>query len=142
MKKVRVRYWLLKSEPDEWSWSMQVAKGTVGEPWTGVRNYQARNLMKEMQVGDLCFFYHSGKTREIVGVVEVMEAYQPDPTDVSGRFGMVVVAARDSLQPISLQWIKNHPDLQEMKLLKQSRLSVQPVTNEEWNILLNKGQEE
>ena len=137
-----MRYWLLKSEPEEWSWSMQIAKGSEGEPWTGVRNYQARNLMKEMQVGDLCFFYHSGKTRGIVGVVEVMEAYQPDPTDASGRFGMVVVVARDSLQPISLQWIKNHPDLQEMKLLKQSRLSVQPVTNEEWNILLNKGQEE
>lgn len=137
-----MRYWLLKSEPEEWSWSMQVAKGTAGEPWTGVRNYQARNLMKEMQVGDLCFFYHSGKTRSIVGVVEVMEAYQPDPTDASGRFGMVVVAARYSLQHISLQWIKKHPDLQEMKLLKQSRLSVQSVTNEEWNILLNKGQEE
>jgi len=137
-----VRYWLLKSEPEEWSWSMQVAKGPEGEPWTGVRNYQARNFMKEMEVGDLCFFYHSGKTREIVGVVEVMEAYQPDPTDVRGRFGMVVIAARDSLQPISLEWIKEHSDLQEMKLLKQSRLSVQPVTNEEWNILLNKGQEE
>ena len=137
-----MQYWLIKSEPDVWSIEKQKKAGKKGVAWDGVRNYQASNNLKKMKLGDLCFFYHSGKTREIVGVVEVMQAYQPDPTDASGRFGMVVVAARDSLQPISLQWIKNHPDLQEMKLLKQSRLSVQPVTNEEWNILLNKGQEE
>jgi len=134
-----MQYWLLKSEPDEWSWTEQVAIGDLGEPWTGVRNYQARNYLQQMRVGDLAFFYHSGKVRWVVGTVEVIKAYEPDPTDVTGKFGMVTVRARSPLTPVSLSWIKKHPMLQMMKLNKQPRLSVQPVTKEEWDIIVEKG---
>ena len=134
-----MQYWLLKSEPDEWSWTEQVAIGELGEPWTGVRNYQARNYMQQMRVGDLGFFYHSGKVRSVVGTVEVIKAYEPDPTDATGKFGMVTVKARCFLTPVSLSWIKEHSMLQMMKLNKQPRLSVQPVTKEEWDIIVSKG---
>lgn len=134
-----MQYWLLKSEPDEWSWMEQVAIGDFGEPWTGVRNYQARNYMQQMRFGDLGFFYHSGKVRSVVGIVEVIKVYEPDPTDTTGKFGMVTVKARCSLTPVSLFWIKEHPMLQRMKLNKQPRLSVQPVTKEEWDIIVEKG---
>ena len=123
-----MQYWLLKSEPDEWSWTDQVSVGERGEPWTGVRNYQARNYLQQMQVGDLGFFYHSGKVRSVVGIVEVIKSYEPDPTDPTGKFGMVTVKTRCSLTPVSLSWIKEHSMLQMMKLNKQPRLSVQPVT--------------
>lgn len=122
-----MQYWLLKSEPDEWSWTDQVSVGELGEPWTGVRNYQARNYMQQMRVGDLGFFYHSGKVRSVVGIVEVIKSYEPDPTDPTdptGKFGMVTMKTRCSLTPVSLSWIKEHSMLQMMKLNKQPRLSV------------------
>lgn len=129
-------YWLIKSEPSTWSWADQVAKGT--EPWNGVRNYQARNNLKSMKIGDLCFFYHSVKERSIVGIVEVVSDYRLDPTDHDGVFGLVdVKTVRSLVKPVCLDQIKLVPALQNMALLKQSRLSVQPVTCEEWQIILD-----
>lgn len=129
-------FWLIKSEPSTWSWADQVAKGI--EPWEGVRNYQARNNLKAMKIGDLCFFYHSVKKRSIKGIVEVVSDYRLDPTDHDGVFGLVdVKAVRPLKKPICLDQIKLVPALQEMALLKQSRLSVQPVTAEEWAVILH-----
>lgn len=129
-------FWLIKSEPSTWSWADQVAKGI--EPWEGVRNYQARNNLKAMKIGDLCFFYHSVKERSIKGIVEVVSDYRLDPTDHDGVFGLVdVKAVRPLKKPICLDQIKLVPALQEMELLKQSRLSVQPVTAEEWAVILH-----
>ena len=124
-------YWLLKSEPGAWSWDDQVKEG-VGE-WDGVRNYQANNNMKAMKKGDRCFFYHSVNAKEIVGVVEVVKEHYPDHTDASGRFGMVdVKPVMPVKQPVTLAQIKEEPALQDMKLVRQSRLSVSPVTAAEW----------
>ena len=124
-------YWLLKSEPGSWSWDDQVREG-VGE-WDGVRNHQANNNMKAMKQGDRCFFYHSVNDKEIVGVVEVVKEHYPDPTDASGRFGMVdVKPVVPVTQTVSLQQIKQDPLLQDMQLVRQSRLSVSPVTAAEW----------
>ncbi len=134
-----MQFWLLKSEPDEWSWTDQVQCGMQGEAWTGVRNYQARNFMKSMAQGDRCLFYHSGRKREIVGVVEIIKTYEPDPTDASGRFGMVTVRALQSLIPVELSWIKQQSNLQSMVLLRQPRLSVQPITVSEWDIIVSRG---
>jgi len=126
-------YWLFKSEPDAWSWEQQKKKGAKGEPWSGVRNFTAANNMKAMKKGDQGFFYHSGKAREIVGIVEVIGEYHPDPTDESGRFGLVEVkAVRDVPKPVTLAVIKADPKFKDMSLVKFSRLSVQPVTAEEW----------
>ncbi len=124
-------YWLMKSEPDTWSWSDHVRDGVA--EWDGVRNFQANNNMKAMKIGDRCFFYHSGKAREIVGIVEVVKEHYPDPTDASGRFGMVDVKALMPVDtPVTLADIKNDPALKDMKLVRQSRLSVSPVTPDEW----------
>ena len=129
--------WLLKTEPEEWSWTDQIQKGAEGEAWSGVRNYQAQKYLKEMSCGDLCFFYHSGKKKEIVGIVEVSSSFSIDLTDPTGKFGLVWVRAKESVQkPVSLETIKAHPQLSNMRLLKQSRLSVMPVEEEEWNIIL------
>jgi predicted RNA-binding protein with PUA-like domain len=129
-------YWLFKSEPEAWSWQQQKRKGASGEPWSGVRNFQAANAMKAMAKGDLGFFYHSGEERRIVGIVEVAGEYRPDPSDESGRFGMVVVkAARDLPKPVTLAGIKAVPELSGMMLVRNSRLSVQPVKAEEWKIV-------
>jgi predicted RNA-binding protein with PUA-like domain len=129
-------YWLLKSEPEAWSWDQQKGKGVKGEPWSGVRNYTAANNMKAMKKGDLGFFYHSGEERSIVGIVEVIGEYRPDPTDESGRFGLVVVkAVRDVPKPVSLAEIKATAKLKDMELVKFSRLSVQPVRPEEWKLV-------
>lgn len=125
-------FWLVKSEPHTWSWDDQIRKGT--EHWDGVRNYQASNNMKAMRVGDRAFFYHSGKDREIVGMVEIVREYYPDPGDVSGRFGMVDVKTIGPLpRPVGLQEIKADPALQDMALVRQSRLSVMPVTKAQWD---------
>lgn len=133
-------YWLFKSEPETWSWEAQKKKGAKGEPWSGVRNYAAANNMKAMKKGDRGFFYHSGEERRIVGIVEVIGEYRPDPTDVTGRFGLVdVMAVRDVPEPVTLATIKAVPALKEMVLVKFSRLSVQPVTAEEWKILCAMG---
>lgn len=132
---VSASHWLVKSEPFKWSWDMQVKKGVQG--WDGVRNYQASNNMKAMKTGDLAFFYHSNEGKEIVGIVEVVEEYHPDPTDESGKFGMVSFKAVKPLKKtVTLAQIKDTPKLKDMALLKQSRLSVSPVTKEEWDFIL------
>lgn len=126
-------YWLFKSEPGTWSWDDQKASGARGEPWNGVRNHLAKNQMQAMKKGDKGFFYHSVKEKQIVGTVEVVEEYQPDPTDASGRFGLVVIKALDDMpKPVTLDQIKAEPKLAEMVLVNNSRLSVQPVTADEW----------
>ena len=133
-------YWLLKSEPGTWSWEDQINKGDEGEGWDGVRNYQASNNMKKMEIGDLAFFYHSVSEKSIVGIVEIIEKYQPDPTDLSGRFGMVVVKALKSFnRHVSLSDIKSNQDLQDISLVKQSRLSVMPIVEKHWEIILKMG---
>ena len=133
-------YWLLKSEPGTWSWEDQIKKGDEGEGWDGVRNYQASNNMKNMEIGDLAFFYHSVSEKSIVGIVEIIEKYQPDPTDLSGRFGMVVVKALKSFnRHVSLSDIKSNQDLQDISLVKQSRLSVMPIVEKHWEIILKMG---
>jgi predicted RNA-binding protein with PUA-like domain len=130
-------YWLFKTEPSTWSWENQKKKGAKGEPWSGVRNYQAANNMKAMQKGDLGFFYHSVDEKRIVGIVEVIGLYRQDPTDESGKFGLVdVKAVRDMARPITLAEIKADPKLADMVLVKNSRLSVQPVTAAEWQRIL------
>ena len=129
-------YWLFKSEPDTWGWSDQVAKGDAGEEWDGVRNYQARNFMREMKLGDLGFFYHSQKDRKVVGIVEVCAEAHPDSTTDDDRWECVdIKAVRPFTKPVSLDMIKADPRLSEMVLVKNSRLSVQPVTKEEWRMV-------
>ncbi|MDQ8698496.1 EVE domain-containing protein [Hyphomicrobium sp. LHD-15] len=126
-------YWLLKSEPDAFSWDQLVAKGAKGEPWTGVRNFQARNNMRAMQIGDLGFFYHSNIGKEAVGILEVIALAHPDQTDDTGAWQCVDVRAVEPLpKPVSLADIKANPKLAEMKLVTTARLSVQPVTDAEW----------
>ena len=133
-------YWLLKSEPGTWSWDDQLKKGDEGEGWDGVRNYQASNNMKKMEIGDLAFFYHSVNEKSIVGIVSIIEKYQDDPTDKTGRFGMVVVKAINSFtKSVSLSEIKSNKKLQGISLIKQSRLSVMPITKEHWDIILEMG---
>ena len=134
-------YWLLKSEPGTWSWDDQLKKGDEGEGWDGVRNYQASNNMKKMEIGDLAFFYHSVNEKSIVGIVSIIEKYQDDPTDKTGRFGMVVVKAIKSFtKSVSLSEIKSNEKLQGISLIKQSRLSVMPITKEHWDIILGMGE--
>ena len=134
-------YWLLKSEPGTWSWDDQLKKGDEGEGWDGVRNYQASNNMKKMEIGDLAFFYHSVNEKSIVGIVSIIEKYQDDPTDKTGRFGMVVVMAIKSFtKSVSLSEIKSNKKLQGISLIKQSRLSVMPITKEHWDIILEMGE--
>ncbi len=134
-------YWLLKSEPGTWSWDDQLKKGDEGEGWDGVRNYQASNNMKKMEIGDLAFFYHSVNEKSIVGIVSIIEKYQDDPTDKTGRFGMVVVKAIKSFtKSVSLSEIKSNQKLQGISLIKQSRLSVMPIAKEHWDIILEMGE--
>tara|TARA_B100000989_G_C19448716_1_gene430722 strand:- start:377 stop:796 length:420 start_codon:yes stop_codon:yes gene_type:complete len=136
-----MQYWLLKSEPLTWSWQNQLDRGDHGEGWDGVRNYQASNNMKAMAIGDLAFFYHSVNEKQIVGIVEVCDLYHPDPTDASGRFGMVKVKAVKSLvMPVTLADIKADERLRDMALVRQSRLSVTPVSAAHWDIIMDKAQ--
>lgn len=131
------RFWLMKSEPETWSWDQQVAQGDEGESWDGVRNYQAAKSMKEMAISDLVFFYHSGKTREIVGICEVIKPYHSDSTDETGRFGMVTIKALKKLSnPVTLKDIKASPELSNLGLVKQSRLSVMSIDEEAWFIII------
>lgn len=133
-------YWLVKSEPSTWSWDQQVAKGATGEPWTGVRNYAARIHLNAMKKGDLAFYYHSNEGKEIVGIAKIVRAAYPDPTDKTEKFVCVDLAADKPLKKfVTLEDIKATPKLAEMALLKQSRLSVQPVTAEEWKIVCKMG---
>ncbi|MDA8585814.1 EVE domain-containing protein [Rhodobacteraceae bacterium] len=130
-------YWLFKSEPSTWSWDDQLAKGEAGEEWDGVRNYQARNHMRTMKIGDLGFFYHSQKDKEIVGIVEVCAEVHPDSSTDDERWECVDIKAVSSLKsPVTLTQVKDDPRLQDMVLANNTRLSVQPVTKAEWDIVL------
>ena len=131
-------YWLVKSEPAAWSWRQQVEAGTTH--WDGVRNHQAARNLKAMRVGDRAFFYHSGEAREIVGIVDVVREYCPDPSDPSGRFGMVDVrAVRAFDKPVTLAVIKADPRLWHLALVRQSRLSVMPIDDDAWRMLCRMG---
>ena len=133
-----MQYWLMKSEPETWSWEQQVKAGAKGEGWDGVRNYQASNNMKKMKKGDLCFFYHSNIGKEIVGIVEVIKESYLDKTDKSGRFVAVTVRFREKLKtPVTLENIKMNKKLSHLSLIKQSRLSVMPIDSKSWKILNN-----
>jgi predicted RNA-binding protein with PUA-like domain len=130
-------YWLFKSEPSSWSWDDQMAAGAAGTGWDGVRNYQAANNMKAMALGDLGFFYHSVDEKRIVGIVQVSALYHPDPTDATGRFGMVdVKAVQPVTTPVTLAEIKANPALEGFALIRQSRLSVVPVQPDHWQIIM------
>ncbi|KIN62857.1 Ubiquinol-Cytochrome c reductase, iron-sulfur subunit [Sulfitobacter noctilucicola] len=133
-------YWLFKSEPNTWGWKEQVAKGDTGEEWDGVRNYQARNFMRDMRVGDLGFFYHSMKEKSVVGIVEVVKEAHPDSTTDDERWECVdIKAVRPFITPVTLDQIKAEPALEDMILVKNSRLSVQPVTDAEWRRVCEMG---
>ncbi|MDA8746624.1 EVE domain-containing protein [Litoreibacter sp.] len=133
-------YWLFKSETSTWSWDQQLAKGDLGEEWDGVRNYQARNFMREMKIGEQGFFYHSQKDREIVGIVEVIAEAHPDSTTDDARWECVDIKAIKPLEtPVHLDQIKADPRLADMVLVKNSRLSVQPVSDAEWQMICEMG---
>jgi predicted RNA-binding protein with PUA-like domain len=136
----RMAYWLIKSEAATWSWDDQVKSGAKGEPWTGVRNYIAKRNLREMKKGDHAFFYHTGEERRIAGIVEVVRESYPDPTDKTGKFVAVDVKAVEPLRkPVALADIKAEKKLKDMALVKFSRLSVQPVTPEQWTIVCRMG---
>jgi predicted RNA-binding protein with PUA-like domain len=133
-------YWLVKSEPDSFSWDQQVAKGAKGEPWTGVRNHTAKQNLTKMKKGDRAFFYHSNIGKEIVGIVEVIKEAYPDPSDAKGVFVCVDVKAVAPVpKPVTLEAIKQEKALADMALIKFSRLSVQPVTAAEWKHVCKMG---
>jgi predicted RNA-binding protein with PUA-like domain len=129
-------YWLLKSEPETWSWAQQVKKGAKGEAWSGVRNYQARLNLRAMKTGERAFFYHSGEEKAVVGIVEVIKTAYPDHTAADGDWSMVDVIAVEALpRPVTLAAIRTDEKLSQMVLVKNSRLSVQPVTDAEWKLV-------
>ncbi|MCB5174554.1 EVE domain-containing protein [Microvirga lenta] len=133
-------HWLYKSEPSVWSWDNQVAQGDKGTHWNGVRNHVAKQNLMAMKLGERGFFYHSNEGKAVVGIVEVVKEYYPDHTDESGKFGMVDVKAVKALpKPVTLDEIKRQPGLEKMILVNNSRLSVQPVTDEEWDIVCRMG---
>jgi predicted RNA-binding protein with PUA-like domain len=133
-------YWLMKTEPEEFSWNDQVKRGGKGEPWSGVRNFIARRNLKEMKKGEKFFFYHTGDEKQIVGIVEVIAEYKPDPTDETGKFGLVdVKAVKDVPKPVTLAQVKADPKLKDMVLVREPRLSVQPVTPEQWKHICKLG---
>ncbi len=135
-----LHYWLFKSEPSTWSWDMQKSKGDSGEKWDGVRNYQANNNMKAMKIGDKGFFYHSVDQKKIVGIVDIIQEHEPDITDETGKFGLVTIRAiADMPCPISLGDIKATPALADLQLIKQSRLSVVPISKIHWDIICTIG---
>jgi len=135
-----MEYWLIKTEPHVWSWEDQVKQGITF--WDGVRNYQASNNLKAMKIWDLAFFYHSGDERQIMGIVEIVKTYYPDPSDPSGRFGMVDVKTKSPFpRPVTLKEIKENSDLQHLALVRQSRLSVMPIDAKSWDILVKLGNE-
>ena len=131
-----MKQWLFKSEPDSWSWEKQVEAGAKGTHWNGVRNHLAKQQLMAMKNGDLGFFYHSNEGKEIVGIVEVIREFYPDPSDATGKFGMVDVKAVEPLpKPVTLAEVKATPALAKMALVTSMRLSVQPVTDEEWTLI-------
>lgn len=133
-------YWLFKSEPETWSWQDQLARGKKGQEWDGVRNFAARNFMRAMKKGEQGFFYHSGAEKQIVGMVEIIRPAHPDSTDATGQWDCVEIAAIRALpKPVGLAAIKGDRKLAEMVLVRNSRLSVQPVSEAEWKIILAQG---
>ena len=135
-----MKYWLLKSEPDVWSIDQQRKAGAKGAAWDGVRNYQARNNLKKMRIGDLCFFYHSNIGKEIVGIVKVIKNAFLDKTDKEKRFFAVQVRFVEKFnKPISLEKIKKNKDISHLPLIKQSRLSVMPIDYKSWKIIYKMG---
>jgi predicted RNA-binding protein with PUA-like domain len=135
-----MNHWLFKTEAETFSWDMQKSRGAKGEPWSGVRNWQAARNMKEMKIGDLGFFYHTGDEKQIVGIVEVIGEYRKDPTDETGKFGLVdVKAVKDLPKLVTLAQVKADPRLKDMVLAKVARLSVQPVTPAEWTYICKLG---
>lgn len=135
-----MKYWLMKSEPETFSWDDHLNRDEQTEPWDGVRNHQAAKNMRAMEVGDRAFFYHSGKAREIVGIMEVVKTAYPDPSDPKGKFVMVDVKAQTSLpEPVSLKQIKETESLLHLPLVRQPRLSVMPIDPESWDILCKMG---
>ena len=134
-------YWLLKTEPEEFSWDDQVKRGAKGEPWTGVRNFIARGNLKAMKKGEHAFFYHTGKEKQIVGIVAIIREHYPDVTAEKGSPWVVtdVIAQTPFKKPVTMAEVKTVPKLKEMALLKYARLSVQPVTAEEWKIVCKMG---
>jgi predicted RNA-binding protein with PUA-like domain len=130
-------YWLLKSEPGAWSWQQQAKSGSKGEAWSGVRNFQAKANLMKMKKGDRAFFYHSGEDKAVVGTVDIVREHYPDPTAKKDEPWVVVdvKAAAPAANPVTLQAIKAEPKLKDMVLVKNSRLSVQPVTDAEWKIV-------
>ena len=135
-----MNYWLVKSEPGSWSWDQQVEAGAKGTPWTGVRNHTAKQNLMKMKKGDKAFFYHSGEGKDIVGIAEVIKEHYPDPTDKSGVFVCVDLKADKPLKtPVTLAAVKGDKKLAGMALIKWSRLSVQPVTADEWKLVSKMG---
>ena len=135
-----MKYWLLKTEPDEWSWKDQVEKSKKGAVWDGVRNFQARNNLKEMNINDLCFFYHTGKEKKIVGIVKVIKEYFADTSDSTGNFGSIMVQSYKKFKlPVTLKDIKKHRLLTHLSLIKQSRLSVMSIDSKSWKIICKMG---
>ena len=133
-------HWLYKSEPSVWSWDSQVAEGDKGTHWNGVRNHVAKQNLMAMKLGEQGFFYHSNEGKAVVGIVEVIREYYPDHTDETGKFGMVDIKAVKAFpKPVTLDDIKKEPGLEKMILVNNSRLSVQPVTDEEWAIVCRMG---
>lgn len=133
-------YWLMKSEPGCWSWAQQKKEGRKGAEWDGVRNFQARANMKAMKRGDLAFFYHSGDEKAVVGIIKVVAEAHPDSTDPAGQWQCVDVAAVEDLpEPVTLAAVKANPELKEMVLARNSRLSVQPVSPQEWSLICKLG---
>ena len=133
-------HWLFKSEPSTWSWDQQAAAGAAGTFWNGVRNHGAKLNLMAMRPGEQGFFYHSNEGKAVVGIVEVIRDYYPDHTDETGKFGMVdVKAVRPLPRPVTLDAIKAEPGLKGMVLVNNSRLSVQPVTAEEWALVCRMG---
>ena len=135
-----MRYWLLKTEPEEWSWNDQLQCKKRGSVWDGVRNYQAANNLRSMKTGDLCFFYHSNIGKEIVGIVEVIKEAFPDKTDKKKKFVAVQVRFIKKLKsPVSLEKIKKTKAISHLPLIKQSRLSVMPIDYKSWKIICKMG---
>ena len=133
-------HWLMKTEPEEFSWDTQVKRGAKGEPWTGVRNFTAREHLKEMKKGEHAFFYHTGDEKQVVGIVEIIREAYKDPTDEKGIFYCVDTrAVKPFATPVTLAEVKAHPKLKTMILARQPRLSVQPVTPEEWKLICQMG---
>ena len=135
-----MQYWLLKTEPEEWSWKDQIKCNKGGSVWDGVRNFQARNNLKKMSLGDFSFFYHTGKEKKIIGIVKVIKEYFPDKSDISQNFGSIMVRSHKKFKlPVSLKDIKKHRLLEHLPLIKQSRLSVMGIDSKSWKILCKMG---